>query len=184
MSRRKKPKKIQEVAAAQPAELDVSTTLQRNVDMFSDWMAGATKGDLATKYDMHVQNVYRIAAAMRWDSRKTKILDEMHANATQGLKSMHAVMLKALERDMQMIVDLSVKEKRMLTSAERDHFTKLCEQYRKEIRLEDGKPTEINNDTRKIVLVLPPGHSGPFGIIPPDPSVTFIEAGPESKDEE
>lgn len=180
MSRKKKPKKIHETVVVE-AELDVSPTLQRNADMFFDWINGMSKDAIAEKYQMHVQNVYRISTANKWDSRRSKLIEKMHVSAMQDLKAMVYSFTQALKRDAEMIIESAKKENRYLTGPERDHIAKLQDRYLKETRLDEGKPTEITNETRKVILVLPEGVDD-FGVIPPDPRVTLERGKNEEKE--
>jgi hypothetical protein len=157
--------------------------VERNVAMFKDWIGGMTYESLGEKYGLTLDGVFAISKKQNWKTLKAQLIEKRLAAAGQEVKGMVVTILTALKRDMQMIVDAAVRENRMLTDDERDHFTKLYEKFMKESRLDDGKPTEISDETRRVELVLPPGVKR-FGVIPPDPRVNLVESKPTDKDEQ
>lgn len=183
-TKKKKPKTaipVVEVPASsdKPEEL---TILQRNVLMFKDWINGLSHEKIADKYKLHVQSVHKIASDNNWTDLKKKTMDKMFSVAVNEVKSMAYTITLALKRDMQKIVHTAIKEDRVLSEAERAHFRTLLDRFFKEARLDEGKPTDITGGTQvhRVQLVLPPGVKR-FGIIPPDPRVTYVEKTEEKK---
>lgn len=158
----------------------IMSAMERNVAMFRDWITGTTKTDLAIRYDVNINTVLKVSKENNWDALKKKAIDRMLGAAVQEVKGMAYMMTLALKRDMEIIIKQAVQENRTLSGAERDHFAKLLDRFMKEARLDDGKPTEISSDTKRVELVLPPGVKR-FGIIPPDPRVHLVESKVEEK---
>jgi hypothetical protein len=147
----------------------------RDTQMFKDHVAGLTHAQLAVKYEMSERNVAEISSIYRWRDLRQELAQRALAAAMDDVKSITVTAVKALKRDIQLIAERAVKKKRQLTKEERDHMRAMLDRMWKEIRLEDGKPTDSAETTLEVRLRLPPGATG-FGLIPPDPRVKFVES--------
>ena len=146
----------------------------RDRNMFVAWIKGSTMTQLATDFNMSFDNVRRIAKKYNWKQLAKEYARRALAASMTDATNMAALVVKTLMRDYQKLAQACLDENRQMTKEERDHSRGIIDRVWKELRLEDGKPTE-NTGVLSVELRLPKGVTG-FGIFPPDERVKYVEA--------
>ncbi len=158
--------------------------LERNIAMFKAWLSGEPMPNIAKKYGLKLKALYNLSERYKWASLRRQHVRRAYEKALVEMQGMVSTVTISIKRDMERIASNAIKAKRDLTKEERQHFMALLEMFLKQQRLEDGKPTSINSETKKVILVMPPGMKTPYGLIPPDPRVQYVESEAEDKTEE
>lgn len=164
---KRKKKKAKRVPHAQ--------NVARYTEMFVYNMQGHSYPEVAKKFNTSVDSVEKIARDYDWKSGRKEYAHRAYAVAMVGLKKSAAVVLAALDRDAKMLHEDAVKQARMLTPGERSHFLSYMDRVLKEVRLEDGKPTEHTSGAMTVEVQLPPGVKH-YGLVPPSKNVKYVKA--------
>ncbi len=150
----------------------------RDVKMFREWLSGKTYKQLAVENDLSICRLFDIAKKYKWKDLKKELLDRQFRAALARTREIAIFTQDALAEDIKNFVSKAREGKRDLTKEERDHLRAMYDRILKEIRLDEGKPTDIgNNGTVQVEIVLPPGVRR-FGLVPPSPNVKTIEKPP------
>jgi hypothetical protein len=182
--RKPKAKRVRKVAKPVVLTPEIELREERDVAMFKDWLMGKSYDFLGEAYKMSRTNVGLIAKKYNWKALKKELRSRQFNATIDRIRDMTVTIQNLLEQDAKRIVEDVTKEKRMLTKSEREHLRSMYDRVLKEIRLDEGKPTELggNGSSGKfeVELRLPPGVKS-FGIIPPDPRVKMIETQDQEK---
>lgn len=158
-----------------PKKLTSAERADRDRKMFIAWMGSRSMDEVAKQFGLNVRYVRDVSRKYDWRSARAEVLRRGLIDAMDDVRSVLVGAIKGLQRDLQLMLLAAEKESRQLTKEERDHARALFDRFAKEVRLEDGKPTDTGaGGTLTVELRLPEGVKG-FGIIPPDPSVKLIE---------
>lgn len=150
----------------------------RNANMFADWYAGATIGELARKYKISPKRVTKIKMNKKWDAAAKRILEKATNTTINHWKKLSVALTDVLMKDITRLQkSLSKNENALLTHEERQHVRALLENINKITRLEDSKPTEITENTGIVEhrVILPP-QATRWGVIPPADNVKHVIA--------
>lgn len=149
---------------------------ERDLSMFSDWLLGKTFTELSEKYNIDRSTVAVISKRYGWKKLKNELKHRQYKKAMLRMKESAIRIQSLLDEDLTRMVDDVREKKRPLTTDERAHLRSLQDRILKEIRLEDGQPTEIESGgPRQLEIILPPGAKR-FGVMPPGPNVKLIES--------
>lgn len=175
MARKPKVEKLvdENLPIPDPPVID-PTLIARDTEMFEKWKKGTTLTALAAEYGMTHQAVSEIKRKYNWHGLVTEMKRRAFQASFTQLKDMAVNLVKLAKHDIGLLTETAIKEKRQLTKEERGHVVALLDRIWKEVRLEDGKPTE-NTGVLSVELRLPPGVKH-YGIIPPDPRVKYVTA--------
>ena len=145
------------------------------VQMFKDWILGATYGEIAKKYDIKYDLVYYLSKRYKWNALRAQLRARQYARALDDAKDIVVSAQRILKTDLDKISeDVSITG-RMLTHEERQHIRSLSDRMLKEARLEDGKPTDITDNVNPQVQIILPEGAKRFGLIPPNEKVIVVE---------
>ena len=145
------------------------------IQMFKDWILGATYGEIAKKYDVKYSLVYYLSKRYKWNAMRAELRARQYARALDDVKDIVINAQRIIKTDLGKIdEDINITG-RMLTHEERQHIRSLLDRMLKEARLEDGKPTDITDNINPQVQIILPEGAKRFGLIPPDQSVIVSE---------
>lgn len=154
---------------------EVESKQARDVAMFKAWLLGKSFEDLAQEYGISKTSVAVVSKKYNWKSLKKELRARQFNAALDKVRDMTIMIQTALEKDIEKIVAEATANNRMLTKEERDHLRSMYDRTLKEIRLDEGKPTEISTGGPvQVEIILPPGAKR-FGVLPPDSSGRTIE---------
>jgi len=136
---------------------------ERDKQMFVDWMNGMTQPEIAKKYEISPSNVTKVARKYNWRDKRRQINQREFSDVINDLQGIATKTSHILKGDVIRIVKKFNSSDEPLTGEERAHLRALLDRILKELRLEDGKPTEISNEPVQIVL---PAGVKDFGVIP------------------
>ena len=149
--------------------------IARDTAMFVYHVEGHTYNEVAAKFNMSEINVKRVAKRYDWAAGKKEYAHRLYSTAMTGLKRAASIVMRALERDAELLHADAVKGARQLTKEERSHFLAYMDRVLKEVRLEDGKPTEHTTGVMTVEVQLPPGVKH-YGLVPPNKNVKYVKA--------
>lgn len=191
MSRLKKKFKKEQVAVVEKLAADsaqasdkalepiVESRDVRNLSMLKEWLSGKTYQAISKKYGLTLQAVFDVAKKDNWKGLRRELRNRQFNQALERIRDMTMDVQDALHEDINRLLKDVEDKKRLLTKEERDHLRSMYDRSLKEVRLDEGKPTEISSGPSRVEIVLPAGAKR-FGLIPPNPkTVTLIEASPE-----
>lgn len=173
----KQPVSLEEATTPEQviAAPEVESKQDRDVNMFKAWILGKSFEELAEEYKISKTSVAVVSKKYNWRGLKKELRMRQFSAALDKIRDMTITIQTALEQDIQKIVADAANSNRMLTKEERDHLRAMYDRTLKEIRLDEGKPTEINaGGPLQVEIVLPPGAKR-FGVLPPDPKGKTIE---------
>jgi transposase len=181
-------KDIEILPKAEPAPDNTmeASKIVRDMEMFKAWLAGASMSQIAEKFSVSVPTVSLVAKKYKWKTHLVRYQKRQYRLATNRLKTIMPKLQDVLEQDAIQISETAKRENRMLTPAERSYLLSLYDRILKEIRLDDGNPTDVPSpgSTGKVsVEIILPAGSKDIGIIPPNPVATLSEKKPETKDD-
>lgn len=158
----------------------------RNLAMFKEWVLGVSGAEIAARYGISAGAVTKIKQKEKWPAKLKELRELQFAEFGQALKGVTVKSMAALNKDLDRIIDkLNKNASNQLTDSERTHLRQLVEFASKGARVEDGKPTDIE-EKRGVVehhILLPPGVKQ-WGVIPPADNVKFIESKPKEAPKE
>lgn len=155
-------------------ETTAEDKLVRDINMFKGWVMGKTYDQLAEENNLSRQTVWTISKKYNWRNLRNDLRTRRFKKTQESMVDFTVWTHDALEADARKAVQDAIDAKRPLSKEERDHLFRMYDRLLKEIRLEDGKPTDIGTGAVQVEIVLPPGAKR-FGIVPPDPKVKVIE---------
>lgn len=164
-----------------PKEPEVFTPgayeVEREFKMYKDYLRHMPIEDMAVKYDMSVDNIYKIARRNDWKKKRLKAKEKAYRQLDIKYKEQIVDIMEFVQRDLMKLIQKCTKENREMTMPERGYTLSLYEKLVKESRLNEGKPTEITDGNQVIrhEVVLPPGVEH-FGVIPPAANVIQVSA--------
>lgn len=149
--------------------------------MFIDWMNGKSLRKIAEEQGISLTAVASISKKYKWKD----LLDEYRRRTlreTLGRKTeLRLRIFRAVDRDITNIIKKAEETNQSLTKDQIDYILKVDERLDKEIRLEEGKPTELPGEISRVQIQLPEGVKY-FGLSPPSASIEIIEQKAETKD--
>lgn len=156
-------------------EPGVEDKTARDIAMFKSWLLGKSYAKLGKEYKLSSEQVYNISKKYNWPELRKELRHRQFNAAIDRIRDMTVFIQDALDADIRKLVNNAIKEKRGLNSEERGHLRAMYDRTLKEIRLDEGKPTDIGTGSVQVEIVLPVGAKR-FGIMPPDPKVKLVEA--------
>lgn len=165
-----KPKKERGKPGRKPGNHSV-----KYIQMFKDWILGATYGEVAEKYGVKYHLVHYLSKRYKWNEIRAELRARQYSRALDEVKDIVVSTQRILKSDLNKInEDINITG-RMLTHEERQHIRSLQDRMLREARLDDGKPTDIVNNTQPQIQIVLPEGANRFGLIPPDQNVKVIE---------
>jgi hypothetical protein len=162
-------------------KISESSLMERDKQIFIDWLNGLTAKQIAEKHGMSKDNVYRLSQKYNWRDKRKQINARYFEDTIDKINRISYKSTNLLYSDIERIQKKFESGTEPLTAEERAHLRGLLDRILKERRLEEGKPTEISDTPVKIIL---PAGVKDFGIIPTTAhSVKVIETEQEIESE-
>lgn len=156
------------------ALLAAKPEVQRDRDMFQDWLIGnMNHAQIAHKYGLVPTTVSTIASRQKWGDLKRKFKERLFQDLLDDTKDDIVFMAGMLRKDVKRLEENVQNRKRggkLMTKDERQFVLKYMEVLLNEEKLRSGKPTTISSGEIVTKFVLPEGVEDAF-VIPPDPSI-------------
>lgn len=149
----------------------------KELEMYKDYLRYTPIEEMAVKYKMSPENIYKISRTKKWKEKRQSIKEEQYKSLDKRYKAQIVNLFKFIENDLIRLMQRCSRENREMTKEERKHALTAFEVIVKESRLTEGRPTEITdgNHTVRHEVILPPGVKR-FGVIPPARNVTQVDA--------
>lgn len=147
------------------------------LEMYKDYLRYVPVEKIAIKYAMSAEGVYKIAQKNQWKKKRLKAKELAYKNLDKKYRQQIVDIVKFVQHDYMLLMQKCLTEKREMTMQERGYVLSLLEKLTKENRLNEGKPTDITEGNHLVrhEVLLPAGVRR-FGVIPPGPNVTQVEA--------
>ncbi len=151
--------------------------VEKELNMYKDYLRHTPIEDMAIKYEMSCENIYKIARKNDWKKKRLKAKEKAYRKLDIKFKEQIVDIADFVHKDLMMLVQKCTKEKRQMDKEERTYVLNLFEKLVKENRLSEGKPTEITDGNQVIrhEVILPTGVEY-FGVIPPASNVFQVTA--------
>ncbi len=148
----------------------------RNIAMFKKWVQGIPMEKIAEEFGMSVQMIRHISSQSQWAKARKALYAKQYSSAIDTLQPIVSDLIGALSDDFKRLnKKRTEKPDTLLDKDERKHIMEMTQQFIKEIRLEAGKPTDINTGVRQIRYILPEGVKR-FGVTHASGNISYTNA--------
>jgi hypothetical protein len=157
----------------------------RELDMYQDYLRYTPVEEIARKYGMSPEGVYKVSQRNEWKAKRAKAKEQAYKNLDKKYRQQLVDIVKFIEHDYRLLMQKCLREGREMSKEERQYVLKLLENLTKENRLNEGRPTDITDNSGIIrhEILLPKGVRR-FGVIPPPPNVVQVEASKQDEDKD
>lgn len=152
--------------------------IERNLEMLHRYIHGESLAAIARSHSISRSGITDLSKRHGWKEKKDKYWQQVIQKSSLDGKTISAVTTKIL-KDYVMRIAKRLDAGGELTMEEVKELRALSEKFTGMARLDDGKPTEISNNTVMHEIRLPAGVTS-WGMIPPDKNVKLIETKADS----